>query len=186
LAVYVPMMVNHFLVEWREFLESLCAHAPGQLLTESTLLDEVISTSATLVTALRLSNDVSDASPYRRNAQVMKVVMFKMLSACREIMPLTLNRLRVEACVYKVLERYLLHMVLDPATLHRVSQSPSHVSDSPMQNAIVKATEDGTQDGIATARVPLDCLRILGTPSYETAVEYCRELSARQEQQGQE
>jgi hypothetical protein len=170
MGLTVPLLVNHFLVEWTEFLESLNAtHAHSQV----AILDEVISSSATLVTALRVVNDISDASPPTRNAEVMRVVMVKMLSACRETLPLTLRRLHVEACLYKVLERYLLNTVLDGVTLDRLKHTSSSTqgpTDSPMQNTIVRAVELAEW---RTARMLLDCLRILGTPSYEPTQEYC-------------
>lgn len=173
MGLTVPVLVNHFLVDWREFLGSLGASESP--IREVDILDEVISSSATLVTALRLVNDISDASPPVRNAEVLRLVLSKMLSACRETLPLTLRRLRVEACLYKVLERYLLHIVLDTATLHRLgsnSHSAQSLSDSPIQNAIVRATELSEWN---TAQMLLDCLRILDTPSYEP----CRQYLAR-------
>jgi len=170
----VPELTYVYLQEWHTFLDSLSAAGSS---STATIFEQTLSTCAVVTTVLRLTND------HLRGPEHIAYILKKTMDLMLEDLDRHVSHVQkqlIQAQIWKINESVMVNSALESlpesfAENIRDTQplvDANLMSDSPMQNAIIRLLQNRAW---ALVLKFLKLLKVLNTPSFNSTLQYVRE-----------
>jgi hypothetical protein len=176
--VQVPELAHVYLQEWHTFLSTFSSETPSH----EVIFEHTLSTCAVVTTVLRLTN--GHLPEPEGTAYILKNTMDLMLEGLGHHVGHHHEQL-IQAQIWKINESVLLNSLLqrlDESFAENIRDTQPLItanlmSDSPMQNAIIRLLQNRAW---ALVLQYLKLLKILNTPSFASTLQYVREQTSGQ------